>query len=178
MTTENTESKDAPADAEGTAEMQDTKADESQERTYSQKEFDRRVSEAVKKAEDKKQAEIAKERQRLESEKLKEQGEYKALHEKTESELETLRKELENRDRREQISAAIRDAGLTDFEAVLTGARETPEDFIAAGKSLQTLIKTQVDAQVAERLNTGTKPKVLDASQNGRQVFEYPSMTK
>lgn len=168
--------KDGGADVEGTP-IEAPKTDDSAERTYSKAEIDRRVTEALKKAEEKQQAAIKAERERLEAEKLREQGEFKTLHEKAATELETLRKELAAKEHREAVSAAIREAGLTDFEAVLTSDRTKPEDYVAAGKTLQDTVKKLADAEVARRLDTGP-PKVTTTTTDARQrgVFVYPSM--
>lgn len=170
--------KDAPADAQETPEQEASKADATEDRTYSQAEIDRRVTDALKKAEDKANAKIAAERERLEQEKLAEQGEFKKLHETTKAKLEELQATLATKEQREQVSAALREAGLSEFEPILVAERSNPDDFVAAGKSLQETMKTLVDAEVARRLETGpTKGGVKTAETPAqRGMLVYPSM--
>jgi len=136
------------------------------ERTYTEAEhkaeIDRRVTMAVKKvnesAEIKTQEGIEAAKLEAKTEKLKEQGEFKTLHEQKTAELDALKATLATKDERDAIGSALKEAKLGDFEDALMGVRSKPEDYVKAGEALQARVKELVDAEVAIRLDTGKKP--------------------
>lgn len=170
--------KDEGATNDASTQTEGVATGEATERTYTQAEIDRRVTDALKKAEEKQAAALKAERERLEAEKLREQGEFKTLHEKSQAELDALRKTLEAKEQREAVSAALRDAGLGEFEGILLSERTKPEDYVECGKGLRETINKLVDAEVAKRLDTGQKSTVVSSSQQSPQGILYPSMQK
>lgn len=148
-------------------------------KTYTEAEFqaeiDRRVTSAVKTATEKAAAEAAKKLADAEAARLAEQGEYKTLHEKTAAELEELRATLQTKEQRERISAGLREKGLSTFEDVLLSDRSKPEEFVATAAKLQELLKSAVDAEVAQRLDTGRQVKGGEAAPQSTG-FVYKTM--
>lgn len=163
--------KDAAAE---TAEPQE--AEQAQDgKTYTAEELkaeaDRRASKAAETARKNAIAEYEKkledEKRKAEAKRLEEQGEYKTIAEQTQAELDALKSQLAERERRETIANGLRDAGLSEFGAVLLADRDNPEKFIEAAKGLQDLLKLRVDEEVKRRLDTGTKAAATNAT--GRQ---------
>ena len=165
--------------AEGPTEVQES------ERTYTEKEFqseaDRRVTNAVKKAleeAERKQAELLEEeRRKAEAERLAEQGQYKELHEKSQSELDALKAKVRLAEERDAIHKALTDAGLSEYEDVLISAKKAPSDYVNAAKALGAMVKELADAEVAKRLETGKKATGGDSGGSERNV-RYKTMEK
>lgn len=158
---------------------------ESGDKTYTaaelEAEADRRASKAAETARKNAAAEaerkIELERKKAEEARLKEQGEYKTLAEKSQAELEALKAELAERERRESIAGGLREAGLSDFEKVLLADRSDVDSFIDAAKSIKELFEKRVADEVERRLDTGKKAGA-PASGKGQPTsgFIYPSM--
>lgn len=158
---------------------------EAEGKTFTQAELeaeaDRRAQKAAETARKNALEEAARQREaelkKAEAERLKEQGEYKTLHEKSQAELDALRAVVADKERRETITSALREAGLSDYETALLADRDTPEKFVAAAKSIAELVKKQVDAEVARRLETPPKAGPDSKKDTAPRVL-YPSMQR
>lgn len=155
-------------------------------KTYTEAELnaeaDRRATATRKSAIEEYERKLNEAKEQAEAERLAEQGEFKTLHEKAQTELEALKARVADAERRDKISNGLREANLTQFEKVLLSDRNNPDDFVAAAKSLEAIMKEAVDAEVARRLETGTKatPKTDAVSADSQASLKslYPDMFK
>lgn len=116
----------------------------SEERIYTQADVDRRVTQAMKTAEEKKAREIA-----LAEAKAK--GDMESLYNQTRTELETVKEQVER-------ERAIREHGLADFADALGSvpASRIPE----IGKAMKTAAEKRAEDLVRERLKGGSAGQV------------------
>jgi len=124
-----------------------------------QSESDRRVTAALQTYEKRLRAELDAELERkneeFESARLKEQGRYQELFERSQAELEGLKAEVAAKDFRNRATAALVERGVPELAEILLGDLASPEAVAQAGDALAGLIEGKVAAAVAERLQTG-----------------------
>ena len=125
-----------------------------------QAEADRRVTTALQTQERRLRAELDSELSRrqeaIEDERLKEQGRYQELFERTQAELDGLKADVATKDFQNRATALLREKGVPEFTDILLGDRGTLDGIAQAADAVAELVEGRIAAAVAERLNTGT----------------------
>ena len=138
-----------------------------------QAEIDRRVTQAVKTANEKaakeREAAIAKAKRESEEAKLFEDGKTKELYELEKSRREELEKLVEEREHRDKVSHLLDVKGVHDpaLRDILMNSNGDLTQLDARIESFQELMETMVKKQVTERLGSAPPPKgeVADGKQ-------------
>lgn len=133
-------------------------------RAYTQSDVDSIVDKVKSRLEAEAAAKINAAKSEEEEKRLAEQGKFKELAEKTQTELERLKADKARQEFVESARAKLAEDNLTEFADVLLVSAETLEEVTQSASTLKSLVDAAVEARVNERLNTGPRAAVSSAA--------------
>jgi len=159
-----TESTATEAQAQGQEQGQDVttepQATKEETITISQADLDKRIGNAVFKAREnidaEYQAKLEADKAEAEKARLAEQGKHKEHAELVQAELDALKAETERAAFKDASRAALKEAGLSDFDDVLLDTPDTVDGIQTRAAAIKAKIDQAVQVEVAKRLDTGT----------------------
>ena len=102
--------------------------------------------------------------ERIERERLAEQGKYKELHEQSQEKLHEMEAEKARTELDAGVREALSDAKLPEFTDLVMGRGfEDKDEAVEYATKIKAMIDERVEKEIPKRIDTGTRPQTPDA---------------
>ena len=142
---------------------------------FTQADLDRAISKAHDRWQSDKDAAVEAERKRLEDERLREKGEFEALFQDRDRELQELKTQVQRAQFRADAIDALNGLGMSDYAEIVIPGSETVDQVKERAQALYDKEQARIEAEIQRRLDTGSssKPSGGNGSANTKPLKEW-----
>ncbi|MHC4379395.1 MAG: capsid assembly scaffolding protein Gp46 family protein [Planctomycetota bacterium] len=141
-----------------TTDNSDTGTEPKNGAVYTQAELDQRVSQAIKKREEKAQTELAQKTKEAERIALLQAGEHEKLYRETQAELDEVKNSLADTQYQNEANGVLVKLGLSHFSDVLIPGTKEISELLQRAEAFKAGVEAQAEQIAQQRLETGKAP--------------------
>ena len=174
---------EATHDGAETEQQADTNKATEEQRAFTaeelQSEVDRRVAQAMKTAEERRQAELEKQQREQEKINALKEGEFEKAFKMTQAKLDQLEAELQSKEYKNDAHATLVKLGMSHYSDVLIPGTSTIDELIQRAEAFKRGMQEAAEQEVRKKLDTGpsrapenvTPPPVKALSEMSKEEF-------